>query len=197
MSRAQAGLSDRHGHVPRDGVAADDAEAHGAGMRVAAFHITQAKTAEDLAAVAGLFGAYAASLDVDLTYQNFHEELTSLPGEYAPPAGRVLLARSPKAEPLGCVALRPLPTPECCEMKRLFVTPASRGLGLGRALIEAVIREARRIGYREMRLDTLPSMKAAQAMYREAGFRPIPPYYETPVEGTVFLALDLTAELAG
>ena len=197
MSGAQAGLSDRLGNVPRDGVAADGVEAHSAGMREAAFHIMQAETAEDLAAVARLFGAYVASLDVDLTYQGFAEELAGLPGDYAPTRGRLLLARGAARDPLGCVALRPMSFAGCCEMKRLFVTPASRGMGLGRALMAAVVREARQIGYREMRLDTLPSMHAAQAMYREAGFQPIPAYYETPVEGTVFLALDLAAERAG
>ena len=162
-------------------------------MSAGAFHIAPARIGADLAAVTSLFEAYAASLEIELTYQDFEAELARLPGEYAPPKGRLLLARAPRGEPLGCVALRPLSTPGCCEMKRLFVTPESRGMGLGRALVQAIVGEARTIGYGEMRLDTLPTMAAAQAMYREAGFRPIPPYYQTPIAGTVFLGLTLSA----
>ena len=160
-------------------------------MTGAAFQILRATTANDAAVAADLFAAYAASLDVDLAYQDFDAEVADLPGKYAPPAGCLLLARGARGEPLGCVGLRPVAPDGCCEMKRLYVAPASRGLGLGRALMEAIIGEARRIGYREMRLDTLPSMAAAQAMYRAAGFRPIAPYYDTPVPGTVFLGLRL------
>ena len=145
----------------------------------------------DIEAVRALFEAYAASLPVDLAYQGFAAELAGLPGAYAPPAGALLLARDGDGTPLGCVALRPLADPGLCEMKRLFVAPAGRGRGLGRALAAAVIAAARDRGYREMRLDSLPSMTTAVALYRSLGFRAIPPYYNTPVAGTVFLALAL------
>ncbi len=110
-----------------------------------------------------------------------------MPGKYAPPAGRLLLARSAGGVPLGCVGLRALHVPDCCEMKRLYVAPEGRGLGLGMRLVEAVIREAEAIGYREMRLDSLHSMGPAIALYRKHGFEPMAPYYDTPVAGTVFL----------
>ena len=155
------------------------------------FEIVAVRTATDVAVVATLFRAYAASLDVDLAYQGFEAELAGLPGRYAPPGGDLILARSLEDGPLGCVALRAMEEPGCCEMKRLFVLPTGRGLGLGRALVEAVVERARTLGYREMRLDSLPSMADAVALYRKCGFEPTAPYYETPVEGTVFLRLRL------
>jgi ribosomal protein S18 acetylase RimI-like enzyme len=138
-----------------------------------------------------LFGAYASSLGVDLGFQDFATELATLPGKYAPPAGEPLLARGSRGEPLGCVGLRPMAPDGCCEMKRLYVSPGGRGLGLGRALVEAILSEAVRIGYREMRLDTLPFMAEAIALYRKAGFQPIEPYYATPLAGTIFLGRSL------
>lgn len=155
-----------------------------------AFEIRPAVSADDLAEVARLFNAYAASLEIDLGYQDFTGELAGLPGKYAAPAGALLLARDEAGEAIGCVGLRSLGD-GVCEMKRLFVAPEGRGLGLGRALMNAVAEEARRLGYREMRLDTLPTMAAAQSLYRQAGFEPVPPYYDTPVEGTVFMRLAL------
>jgi GNAT superfamily N-acetyltransferase len=152
--------------------------------------IAPAATADDLADAARLFAAYAAALDVDLGYQGFAAELAGLPGKYAPPAGALLLARDADGRPLGCVALRPLAA-GVGEMKRLYVAPAARGLGLGRALVAAVVAEARRIGYREIRLDTLSTMADAMALYRRAGFAEIAPYYDTPVEGTRFFARSL------
>ncbi|MDB5376605.1 MAG: acetyltransferase, partial [Rubritepida sp.] len=143
--------------------------------------------AADLAAVVALFRAYAASLDVDLAYQGFEAEMAAMPGKYAPPAGRLLLARSAEGVPLGCVGLRALASPGCCEMKRLYVAPEGRGTGIGVRLVEAAIREAEAIGYREMRLDSLPSMGPAIALYRRHGFETMAPYYDTPVAGTVFL----------
>ena len=156
-----------------------------------AFQIEPASSSDDLADAAGLFRAYAASIGVDLSYQDFDAELAGLPGKYAPPSGAIFLARSIGGEAIGCVALRPLTEPECCEMKRLYVSPSARDAGVGRALVEHIITEAARLGYSEMRLDTLPTMTQAIALYGNAGFTHIPPYYDTPVAGTVFLALKL------
>jgi ribosomal protein S18 acetylase RimI-like enzyme len=156
-------------------------------MSDAPFQIVRAGSSADLDAVKRLFTAYASALGIDLSYQGFEEELTGLPGKYAPPSGALLIARAMDGEPLGCVALRPLDDAGRCEMKRLYVSPRARGLGLGKALVDAVIVEATRTGYREMRLDTLPTMGEAIALYRKAGFLPIAPYYETPLAGTIFM----------
>jgi len=155
------------------------------------FVVLPADGQADLADAADLFRAYAAALPVDLGYQGFEAELAGLPGKYAPPSGALLLARTPSGEAIGCVALRPIEAGRVCEMKRLYVTPAARGLGLGRALIRAIVDQARTAGYGEMRLDTLPTMHAALAMYARAGFTQIGAYYPTPVEGTSFLAMRL------
>jgi len=157
------------------------------------FQIKPVRTAADLAATVALFRAYAAGLEIDLGFQGFAAELAAMPGYYAPPAGELLLARDVEGEPVGCIGLRPILPAGCCEMKRLYVAPGGRGRGLGGALIAAILREAIRIGYREVRLDTLPSMTAAIALYRAAGFGPIAPYYDTPVPGTVFLGRSLVA----
>ena len=157
------------------------------------FRIKPVRTAGDLEATSQLFDTYASSLGVDLAYQGFAEELASLPGKYAAPAGELLLARDVHGEALGCVGLRPMTLDGCCEMKRLYVSPAGRGLGLGTALVDAIIKEAVRIGYREMRLDTLPTMAEAIRLYRTAGFEPIAAYYGTPVAGTIFLGRSLAA----
>ena len=113
--------------------------------------------------------------------------MEAMPGKYAPPADELLLARDRGGTPMGCVGLRPLDAHGCCEMKRLYVVPEGRGSGLGRKLVDAVVKEAERIGYRELRLDTLPSMAGAIALYRKLGFEPIEPYYATPVIGTIFM----------
>jgi ribosomal protein S18 acetylase RimI-like enzyme len=152
--------------------------------------IASASFPGDLLAVTRLFRAYAGSLQIDLGYQGFDEELASLPGKYAPPSGALLLARDEDGLAIGCVAMRPLDE-NICEMKRLYVAPEGRGAGLGRALAEAIIETARAAGYREMRLDTLASMAGAQALYRALGFVEIAPYYDTPIEGTVFMGLKL------
>jgi ribosomal protein S18 acetylase RimI-like enzyme len=157
----------------------------------AAFTISPVHTPEDLAAIRLLFRAYAESLPVDLAYQGFEAELAALPGKYAPPSGALLLARGAHGKALGCVAMRPMAQPELCEMKRLFVLPEGRGLGLGRALAHAIIAAARACGYSEICLDTLPTMTGAQELYGQLGFKPVAPYYATPVAGTVFLALRL------
>lgn len=157
-------------------------------MADAAFRISTAGTTDDIAAIVGLFQDYAASLPVDLAYQDFAAELAGLPGKYAPPGGALLIARDAAGAALGCVALRPMAPEGCCEMKRLYVAPAGRGLGLGRALVEAICAEARRLGYAEIRLDTLPTMTEAIALYGRLGFAATAPYYDTPVVGTRFLA---------
>lgn len=162
-------------------------------MTGAGFTITEASTQADIAAARALFETYATGLGVDLGYQGFAAELAGLPGDYAPPAGALLLAWDTGGTPLGCVALRPMAEPGCCEMKRLFVLPAARGRGVGRALLAAVLVAARRAGYREIRLDSLPFMAEAVALYRAAGFAEIAPYYATPVAGTLFLGRRLDA----
>lgn len=156
------------------------------------FTITPATSAE-IPAVARLFRAYAASLPVDLAYQGFEAELAGLPGKYAPPSGALLLARDGHGEALGCVALRPLDADGAAEMKRLYVAPKGRGHGLGRRLVEAIAAEARRLGYREIRLDTLPTMTDAIALYGRCGFEPMTPYYETPIAGTRFMRRPLVS----
>ncbi len=152
--------------------------------------IARAESDADVAVVASLFRAYAGSLDVDLAYQDFEAELAGLPGQYAAPRGLLLLARDIDGTPLGCVACRPLDE-DICEMKRLFVAPAGRGRGLGRLLVRRLFADARALGYREMRLDTLASMHAAQALYRAENFELTTPYYDTPVAGTVFMRCSL------
>jgi ribosomal protein S18 acetylase RimI-like enzyme len=156
------------------------------------FRIAPVRTANDLASTVRLFRAYASSLDIDLSYQDFEAEMEAMPGKYAPPAGELLLARHPNGTPVGCVGLRPIEPHGCCEMKRLYVSPEGRGFGLGERLVDAVVKEAERIGYREMRLDTLPSMTGAIALYRKLGFEPMNPYYDTPVIGTIFMRRSLT-----
>ena len=157
------------------------------------FSITSAERAADFKDAAALFRAYAASLPIDLAYQGFEAELAALPGKYGPPSGALLLARGQNGAPLGCAALRAIEPEGCCEMKRLYVMPAERGIGLGKALVEAILSEAARLGYAEMRLDTLPSMAGAIALYGNFGFKPIPAYYDTPIAGTVFLAKSLSS----
>lgn len=144
----------------------------------------------DIEDIVRLFHEYESHIGVDLSYQDFASELSTLPGKYALPAGQLLVARDARQSAIGCVALRPL-NDRTCEMKRLFVSPGGRGLGLGRALACAIIEEAKRLGYPEIRLDTLPSMQAAIGLYKELGFAPIDPYYEGAMPGTLFMARSL------
>lgn len=146
---------------------------------------------EDIAAVRRLFEEYAASLEVDLCFQNFSAELAGLPGAYAPPRGRLLLATE-DGPPVACVALRPK-TDQAGEMKRLYVRPGHQGRGLGRQLAEQVIAEARVIGYNSLLLDTLPSMQAAIKLYESLGFVRREPYFDSPVAGNVYMELRLKA----
>ncbi|KAF9887560.1 hypothetical protein FE257_010138 [Aspergillus nanangensis] len=184
------------------------------------FQIVPAQSPSQLETAKTLITAYTKWTNLDLTFQGISSELASLSTEYGPSHGGALyLAYStdphhnptstspPQAEEthdpivLGCIALRALPsTPahvppphgsSCCEMKRLYVTDQARGLGVGRALVDAIVSRARELGYTEMRLDTLPWMEGAIALYRRIGFVDIEPYYETPLEETVFLGLDL------
>jgi putative acetyltransferase len=155
-----------------------------------AFELRQADSAEDVATARALFEEYQRSLGFSLCFQNFDAELAGLPGAYAPPDGRLLLAFA-DGVPAGCVALRKIGE-GTCELKRLWVRPAFRGTRLGRRLAESALGEASRAGYRAVRLDTLPSMTAAQALYESLGFRDIPPYNDHPIEGTRFMEATLS-----
>ena len=165
--------------------------------------IRHAGLAADIALARLLFAEYAQWLKVDLCFQGFDEELATLPGAYAPPRGRLLLAGT-SDQAFGCIALRPLDTDSGCggtpaepagafvaEVKRLYVQPAHRGEGWGGRLARAVIDEARAIGYRELKLDTLDWMTAARALYAGIGFRECAPYYHNPLPGVVYMALAL------
>lgn len=153
--------------------------------------IVPAASPDQIAAVRELLREYQRLLGVDLSFQGFDSELRDLPGDYAPPRGRLLLALQADTV-VGCVALRPVDGVRC-EMKRLFVRPAFRGIGAGRMLVSAVLSEARAIGYAEMVLDTLPGMDEAQQLYEKLGFRDIAPYHANPVPGTRYLGRSLLA----
>ena len=139
--------------------------------------------------IRALFREYETFLGVDLCFQGFEEELTDLPGKYEPPRGALLIAFVNK-QVAGCVALRPLDN-GCCEMKRLFVRPEYRGLGLGRQLAHRIIEESKEIGYERMRLDTLEFLEGAIHLYRSLGFKQIGSYYDNPLEKVSYWELDL------
>jgi ribosomal protein S18 acetylase RimI-like enzyme len=161
-----------------------------ASSAVQAFEFKTAESPEGIAHIRELFLEYAQSLGFSLCFQSFDQELADLPGDYAPPKGRLLLATS-NGQPAGCVALHKL-TPDICEMKRLYVRPQFRGKGLGRELAEKIITEARQLGYKKLRLDTVePVMKTAVTMYRQLGFREIPPYRPNPIDGALYMELEL------
>lgn len=155
-----------------------------------ALSITAARTPDDIAAVRRLFQAYAQSLDFSLCFQGFDDELASLPGKYGAESRGALLLAKRNGEAVGVVGMRNLGD-GIAEMKRLYIDPAGRGHNFGRALTDAVLAEARRFGYRAVRLDTFPSMVAANRIYDALGFRDIPPYYENPLPGARYRELEL------
>lgn len=160
-------------------------------MTPSALTIRPARGIENVATIAELFRYYEREIGVDLCFQGFAEELSGLPAPYEPPLGELLLACGEDGQAIGCVALKPHAPPDICEMKRLFVVPAAQGLGLGPRLIEAITNCARTAGYKEIRLDSLPTMTKAVRLYRRFGFRTIEPYYVSPIEGTHFLGCQL------
>ena len=153
-------------------------------LEVEPIRIQLVESAHDVATARELFLEYADSLGFSLCFQGFDKEIQELPGAYSPPRGCLLLAEGGA----GCIAVRPL-TADICEMKRLYVRPAFRGSGLGRSLAEAAIARAGGMGYKAMRLDTLPAMERAIELYRDLGFREIGPYCVNPLEGALFFEL--------
>ena len=152
--------------------------------------IRQATTVDDVGRARALFVEYAQWLKVDLCFQGFAEELKALPGAYAPPFGRLLLAGTTDAA-FACIALRPLESARLAEVKRLYVQPAHRGQRWGYRLAEKLIAEARVIGYRELKLDTLEWMTSARILYASLGFRECAAYYDNPLAGVVYMRLEL------
>lgn len=153
--------------------------------KITGLNIIRVKKASHLENIKELFLEYADSLDFDLDFQNFQQELANLPGEYAPPGGCLFIALDTD-EPVGCVGLRKLEK-NLCEMKRLYVRPRYRDLGIGRVLADTIVREASQKGYARMRLDTVPAMKAARKLYLSMGFKEIAPYRYNPIKGATFL----------
>ena len=159
-------------------------------MNAGGVAVTQANSPTDMEHVRALFVEYQQWLAVDLCFQSFDEELLSLPGAYAPPRGRLLLAREGEAV-AGTVGMWPLGA-DVVEMKRLYVRPPWRGRGLGRRLAGAIVGEAKAAGYARMRLDSLERLVAARTLYESMGFARIPAYYDNPLDGVLFMQLDLS-----
>ena len=155
------------------------------------FTVSAARSVPEMTATAALFRAYAKTLDIDLAPQGFATEVAALPGIYGPPAGEIILAKRGD-HVLGCIALKPLEPPCIAEIKRLYVREQVRGIGVGKALVEAAIQTARDLGYGEIKLDTLPQMAGATALYKKSGFAPIPPYGSHPYPGLLCLGKVLT-----
>ena len=155
----------------------------------AGFHLVEVHAELHLGLVRELFREYVDSLGFELDFQDFGREFDELPGEYAPPEGRLFLALVDR-EAVGCIALRRIDS-ETCEMKRMYVRPRFRGRGIGRHLAVTAVRAARDIGYARMRLDTVPGMDAAISIYRSLGFREIEPYRYNPIEGAIYMELEL------
>ena len=154
--------------------------------------ISEVQSPGEIAEVRALFLEYAASLGFSLCFQNFQQELDTLPGKYSPPDGVLLLATDTSGEPAGCIGVRPLGACEC-EMKRLYVRPSHRSAGTGKELVEAALAWASARGYSAMKLDTVPGkMDAAIRLYRSLGFLECPPYYETPIEGSLLFTRALS-----
>jgi len=151
--------------------------------------IYTARLPDEITVIKDLLQEYAESLNFDLDFQYFSQELETLPGKYAPPLGSLLVAKE-NGETVGCVAVRPLGE-GVCEMKRLYVKPAHRDKRLGRDLALAIIEEAKRLGYKTMRLDTVVEMKEASALYRALGFQQIEPYCYNPLPGATYFELKL------
>jgi putative acetyltransferase len=149
----------------------------------------QAKTKKHLEAIGELFTEYVHSLGFELDFQDYENEFAELPGEYAPPNGCLVLAIV-DGDAVGCIGLRKIDD-TLCEMKRMYVRPDFRGKGIGRSLAEIVIEEARKIGYKAMRLDTIDTMKEAISLYRSLGFKEIAPYRHNPMDGAMFMELNL------
>lgn len=158
-----------------------------------AFKVFKVQSPEDLNATVSLFEQYVQSLGIDLSFQDLATEMSRMPGKYGPPRGVLLLARDVEDEAVGCVGLRPFAKSGHCEMKRLYVHPNGRRLGVGRELVQAVIQEAKGFGYEAMLLDTLSTMESAKALYKSLGFVEVAPYYESPIQDTAFLRLGLKA----
>jgi ribosomal protein S18 acetylase RimI-like enzyme len=164
----------------------------GANMTEIHVMVRRAESGRDFDETRGLFREYGASLDVDLSFQGFEEEIALLPGKYVSPKGALFLASDAAGQAIGCVGVRPFDRPAACEMKRLYVRPAGRGRGAGRALAIEAIRFASAAGYREMLLDSLSTMEAAIGIYRSLGFAPIPPYWNNIVPGILYFGMLLS-----
>jgi putative acetyltransferase len=161
------------------------------------YQIRSVRSPQDIVVVRDLIREYVHWLDIDIAIQGFEAELPNFPGRYAPPAGDLLLAQGNRGEALGCIGLQPLELPGACEVKRLYVRPAARGMGLGRALATSAVERASALAYREVMLDTLPWMTSAVAIYRSLGFAPIAPYWNNLVPGIIYLGKTLrSAETA-